>query len=169
MELAAAPTGIEYIFHSLNSSKYFSGITMILLNLGSRYLGSELSLTHEGILSSVLFRRILIFVVFFTATRDVVVSLIMTICFIIIISIFSHDQSKYCLIPKKYRIYEEDRQIEITQKDIENAKKILKLAEERKKNLKPKNKKLLESFNRKERYKRNMLKLNVNNYLPFLK
>ena len=48
----------------LNNSKYFAGIMMIVLNLGSRYLVMELSQNQEQILSNKIIRRFVLFSVF---------------------------------------------------------------------------------------------------------
>ena len=95
--------GTLLFMSNLNNSKYFAGITMILLNLGSKYISMDLSQTHETILGSKIFRRIIMFVVVFTATRDILISLIITVGFIILVSVLSHDESSFCLIPKSYQ------------------------------------------------------------------
>ena len=58
----------------LNNNKYFVGIIMILLNLGSKYISIELSNSQEKILGSPIIRRLILFTVFFTATRDIWIS-----------------------------------------------------------------------------------------------
>ena len=90
---------IEGAFHYMNSSKYFAGITMLLLNLGSRYISAELSDMHEKMLSHKIIRRLLVFTVVFVATKDVKVSLILTAIFVILVSGLFNEESKYCIIP----------------------------------------------------------------------
>jgi hypothetical protein len=151
--------GFWNLLESINSNKYFVGIIMILLNIGSRYISLELSKIHENVLGSLIVRRLIVFTVVFTATRDIWVSIILTASFIILVSGLFNEKSKYCMIPKKY-IYlsDEGGKTKITNEQIENAKKILEYAE--KKN--PKNKK--ETFQnikkkRSERYKINIQRL----------
>ena len=67
------------IFDILNNSKYFSGFIMILMNLGSKYVPLELSEEQEEFLSKKVIRRLLVFAIFFMATRDVLVSIILTV------------------------------------------------------------------------------------------
>ena len=57
---------------SINNSKYFYAITMILLNMGAKYIEMDLMESHRRFLSSKLLRRIIIFTVSFVATRDIV-------------------------------------------------------------------------------------------------
>jgi len=68
----------------LNNSKFFLGIMLILLNLGSRYLIDELNTTPEEYKRNSVLRRIAIFAVCFVGTKDIVVSLMLTAGFITI-------------------------------------------------------------------------------------
>ena len=70
----------------LNNSKFFLGIMLILLNLGSRYLIDEFNTTPEEYKRNIVLRRIAIFAVCFVATHDIVLSLLLTAGFIIISS-----------------------------------------------------------------------------------
>ena len=126
----------EYIQHggnvlngyitSLNQSKYFAGISMLLLNLGSKYIAMELSETHEQILSNKIIRRFIIFTVFFISTRDIWVSFTLTAIFIILVTGLFNENSRYCLISKPEK---KKNQYVITKEDYNNAKKIMKLYE----------------------------------------
>jgi len=88
--------------HLLNNSKYFAGLMMLLMNLGSRYISLELSQVHEEILSNVFVRRALVFTIIFIATRDIKVSLIFTALFVVLVSGVFNENSQYCLLPGKY-------------------------------------------------------------------
>jgi hypothetical protein len=92
------PISLENIFNSLNTSKYFSGIMMIMLNIGGKQISNEISSFQETILNHKVMRRLLVFVVVFIATKDVKISLIVTICFIIIVTGLFNEDSKYCVV-----------------------------------------------------------------------
>ena len=63
-------SSVNNSFNMLNGSKYFAGIMMLLLNIGSRYISAELTELHQKILNHRLIRRLLIFtVVFLTVGR----------------------------------------------------------------------------------------------------
>ena len=107
----------------LNNSKYFAGIMMLVLNLGSRFLVMELSQNQEQILSNQIIRRFVLFSVIFAATKDIWVSLILTAVFIVLVTGLFHEDSDYCLISKvKY-----SKQIPKT--DYEKAQEIIKMYE----------------------------------------
>ena len=111
---------IYKLFDELNNSKYFAGIMMILLNLISKYISLELSETQEEFLNNIIIRRIAIFTIVFVATKDIIISFIITACFIIIVSGLFNENSKYCLIRKKNR-----KSRLISKLDLEKAKKII--------------------------------------------
>ena len=92
--------GLEKIVSSLNSSKYFSGVMMLLLNIGGKQISKELSLFHENVLNHKVIRRFFVFVAVFVATKDIKISLIVTVVFIILVTGLLHEESNYCLIPK---------------------------------------------------------------------
>ena len=112
---------------SLNQSKFFAGLLMILMNLGSKYISLELSESQEEFLSNTIIRRIVIFVVAFIATRDIIISLILTGVFILLVSGLFNDTSDLCIIKK----YNQKTKL-VTKDDVIKAKKIIKKYEKQK-------------------------------------
>lgn len=118
------PSRLQTIVHNINQSKYFAGIIMILMNMGSRYISLELSERHESILGHPMVRRLMLFTVFFTATRDIWISLGLTACFVILVTGIFHDESRFCMIPERYR---KGKKV-VTKSDVEKAERVLALA-----------------------------------------
>jgi len=108
------------IIQNLNNSKFFAGILMILMNLGSKYISLELSETQDEFFSNIVIRRIMIFVIVFIATKDIITSIIITSCFVVLVSGLFNENSKFCLIKNNCKqtkvIYKEQ---------VEKAKKVL--------------------------------------------
>ena len=69
---------------ALNDNKFFLGIMMIVLNIGSRHLVDEFSTNPEEYSRNLVLRRIAIFAVCFVGTRDIITSIVLTAAFIII-------------------------------------------------------------------------------------
>ena len=67
------------MFELLNNSKFFTGVTMLAVNLGSKYLAHELSESQQELFNNKIIRRFILFTVVFMATRDIYVSLILTV------------------------------------------------------------------------------------------
>lgn len=68
----------------LNDNKFFLGVMLILLNIGSRYLVDEFSVKPEEYSRNLILRRLAVFAVCFVGTREVVTSLLLTAGFIVI-------------------------------------------------------------------------------------
>lgn len=72
------------MLNALNDNKFFLGIMLLVLNLGSRHLVDEFSANPEEYNRNLLLRRFAIFAVCFVGTRDLVVSILLTAAFIIL-------------------------------------------------------------------------------------
>jgi hypothetical protein len=92
-----------YFADQLNRNKAFAGLTMILMNIGSRYVVGDLTKMHEYILSSTIFKRIVVFCMFFIGTRDVMVAIMLTFIFTIFLNGLLNETSRYNLIPISWK------------------------------------------------------------------
>ena len=121
----------------LNDSKFFAGLIMIMLNIGSRYITVKFSKTQENYLRNVLSKQILIFSVAWMGTRDISRWLIITFIFVALADYAFNEESKFCMLPSSYKNYDhlldEDKDGEISQEELEKAKEILKNYEDKKK------------------------------------
>lgn len=83
----------------LNSNKYILGLMILLINLGARYIGNELNEFSHKVLNHKFARRFLIFLVIWMGSRDLVVSIVITTCFILLSNTLLNEQSTYCILP----------------------------------------------------------------------
>jgi len=90
------------ILDSLNSSKYFTGVMMIILNIGSRFVEIKLSDSMTSFIKLNVIREVLIFTMAWMGTRDIIVALILTAVFVVLSDFLLNTNSKFCVIPKKY-------------------------------------------------------------------
>jgi hypothetical protein len=88
----------------LNESKIFLGITMLVLNIGSKYIVAEIGDFHERLLDNDLVKRFILFSLFFVATHDVVLALLLTFVFSCIVYGFFHEKSKYSFVNRRRRV-----------------------------------------------------------------
>lgn len=72
----------------VNENKYFIGFAVILLNIGARFIIDELDDDLRSMVNNKIVRRFFIFCSFFIATRDIVISITLTVVFVIIINEF---------------------------------------------------------------------------------
>ena len=85
----------------LNNSKIFSGLAMIMMNLGGRHILRDVPDFFDDLFENSIARRVVVFCIAFIATRDVKISLLITLGFIIIFSYLLKEDSSVCIIPKK--------------------------------------------------------------------
>lgn len=88
---------LEQMFMAFNTNPYFIGLMMLLLNLGGRFIGMEVSKEQEKVFQHPWVRRALIFTVLFVATRNVFVAFIMTILVLLVVSFLFNENSDLCL------------------------------------------------------------------------
>lgn len=112
---------IDGALEYLNQNKYFTGIMMVLLNIGARNVSLDLSKAQNAFLSSVWMRRVLVFTIIFIATRDIKVSALLTLFFIVFITGLLNGKSKYCILPKSYKELDLNGDGEISPEEIKVA------------------------------------------------
>ena len=88
----------------LNSSKFFAGIIMILLNVGSKFITIQFSKSTEEYLKYTLSKQILVFAMSWMGTRDIYTALGLTAIFTVLSDHLFNEESSFCIVPHNYRI-----------------------------------------------------------------
>jgi hypothetical protein len=120
----------------LNSSKFFAGIVMILLNVGSKFITIQFSRSAEEYLKYSVSKQILIFAMAWMGTRDIVTALTLTAIFVILSEYLFNEESNFCVVPQHYRVLNTLVDVNddgnITKEEIDNAISILDKANKQK-------------------------------------
>lgn len=98
---------LGYINHHvmyLNNSKFFAGIVMILLNVGSKFISIQFSKSTEEYMKFSLSKQILVFAMAWMGTRDIYAALGLTAVFTILSEHLFNEESTMCIVPHKYRV-----------------------------------------------------------------
>jgi hypothetical protein len=88
----------------LNNSKFFAGVIMILLNVGSKFISIQFSRSAEEYLKMNITKQILVFAMAWMGTRDIYIALVLTAVFTILSDHLFNEESPYCIVPEKFRI-----------------------------------------------------------------
>jgi hypothetical protein len=99
--------GLHYLNHNvmfLNNSKFFAGVVMILLNVGSKFITIQFSKSTEEYLKFSLSKQLLVFSMSWMGTRDIYTALGLTAIFTILSDHLFNEDSRLCLVPHKYRV-----------------------------------------------------------------
>jgi len=94
---------IDKYVSMMNENKFFVGLMVVVVAVGGRFIIEELNDAQKEIIHNTWVRRLFVFGVCFMATRDICISLIITMIFIIIVSEFANNQER------KYISVEEDK------------------------------------------------------------
>ena len=117
---------------SLNNSKFFAGIIMIVLNIGSRFISVKFSKSTEEYIKYGITKQVLVFAMSWMASRDIYTSLALTAIFTVLSELLFNEESKLCIVPQKYRllnrILDENNNGEIDEVELNNAINILEKA-----------------------------------------
>ena len=93
---------INNFFNNISTNKLFIGLMMIFMNIGSRYIEIKLTKGQEMIFKNIA-REVLIFTIAFMGSRDIFIALIITAIFIILSNFVFNENSRYCIMPEKYK------------------------------------------------------------------
>ena len=131
------PSSIQNSLNSLNNSKFVLGITMLLINIGSRYIELGFTKTQEQALRNGLGRALLIFAIVFMATHDIVISTLMTASFIVLSDYLFNENSRFCVLPARLQkiaeLVDKNNDNEISADEERQALETLRKADQQKK------------------------------------
>jgi hypothetical protein len=124
----------------LNNSKFFAGVVMIMLNVGSKFIAIQFSRSTEEYLKLNITKQLLVFAMAWMGTRDIYTALVLTAVFTILSDHLFNEESPYCCVPEKYRILhklvDENNDGVVTDEEISNAIQILEKAKRDKEKMK---------------------------------
>lgn len=88
----------------LNNSKFFAGVVMILLNVGSKFIQIQFSKSTEEYLKYSVSKQLLVFSMAWMGTRDIYTALGLTAVFTILSDYLFNEECSFCLVPHQYRV-----------------------------------------------------------------
>ena len=120
----------------LNSSKFFAGIIMILLNVGSKFISIQFSQSAEEYLKYSVSKQLLVFAMAWMGTRDIYTALALTAIFVVLSDHLFNEESSLCVVPHTYRVL--DKLIDtnndgiVSKQELDKAYEILEKAKKEK-------------------------------------
>jgi hypothetical protein len=98
---------VSYMNHRvmyLNNSKFFAGVIMILLNVGSKFITIQFSKSTEEYMKYTVSKQLLVFAMAWMGTRDIYAALGLTAVFTILSEHLFNEDSNFCIVPHEYRV-----------------------------------------------------------------
>jgi len=140
---------LNYYVLQLNSSKFFAGVIMILLNVGAKFITIQFSKSTEEYMKNTISKQILVFAMSWMGTRDIYAALGLTAVFTILSDFLFNEESALCIVPQKYRILhtlvDTDGDGQVSETELAEAMAILEKAKREKQRLNQK--KAFSNFN----------------------
>lgn len=88
---------------SLNSNKFFAGLIMLILNLGSKFITVKFSASQEAYLRNSVGRQLLIFAIAWIGTKDIYYSLAITAIFVVLADYLFNEDSDWCVLSDNFK------------------------------------------------------------------
>jgi hypothetical protein len=123
---------------SVNDSKLFAGLMIIILNISSKFVTIKLSKSMESYLKFTFSRDILVFAIAWMGTRDIYIAFFMMVIFIIFMDYLLNEDSPFCCLSENFTTYHVnllDNPEIVTDEEIKKAQEVLEKAKTQKKNL----------------------------------
>ena len=96
---------ILFTVSTLNDNRIMWGLTSLLFNMGSRFVMSDMGRIQEYIMSRPLVKLVVVFSMFFVATRDILLSVWFTLLYVVIFMGMLHERGKISVIPYDVRMH----------------------------------------------------------------
>lgn len=86
----------------------FVGITMVLMQLGSRHVMSDISDGQQKLLGTELVKKAVVFCMFFVPTRDVMIAMMLTFAFFFVTGEVLNEKKNYSLVGSVQSVQSEE-------------------------------------------------------------
>lgn len=94
---------VENLALVLNNNKIMWGVTMLLLNIGGKYIVADLGKFQEKMLANEYFKKVILFSLFFVATRDILIAFLLTVLYTLVVNGILNEKQKFSIVPNKYK------------------------------------------------------------------
>lgn len=95
-------TYLNNYVNTLNQSKVFAGMMIVIINIASKFVNFKVSKTVESYLKYTFSRHIIVFAATWLGTRDIYISMFMTLLFIFVVDILFNEKSRFCCLPESF-------------------------------------------------------------------
>ena len=90
---------MDVILTNLAGNKLFTGLILLMSNIGGKYLSLDMPKNVETLfLNSMILRLLALFSVLFLSTRDIKISILLLLLYVVITKFVINEKSSFCLI-----------------------------------------------------------------------
>jgi hypothetical protein len=125
---------LKQFYDYLSNDKIIIGLCIIFLNIASKYIDFNLTKNQETIIKN-LGKEVLVFFIAFIGTRDILVSIILTVIYWIISTWLLNENSNLCILPENlktlHKAIDTNHDNYISQEEINHAINLLSKAKKK--------------------------------------
>jgi hypothetical protein len=125
---------VQYLFDNVktvNESKIFAALVILTLNLSSKFISLPMSKTVESFVKNSFSQYILVFAMAWVGTRDLLISLFVTMIFGVFMEFIFNEKSVFCCLSEGF-VSEQMSKLKtdqaVSKEELETASKILQKA-----------------------------------------
>ena len=87
------------IISYLNTSLLFNGCVMFMMNIGAKYISSEIPITIDYLFKKyVILKWLVVFSIAFVATKNIKISILLSVIFFILFKCLLNPNNKSCIV-----------------------------------------------------------------------
>ena len=110
---------------SLDNNKLLAGVSLVMLNIGSKYLILDISDSTKELLQLSIIRRLTLFCIFYLGTRNFKMSVLLTAGFVIISAGLFNENSKFCILSNKTDKKKKEKKKPVTMEEYKSALEVV--------------------------------------------
>lgn len=88
----------------INGNKFIVGLAMITMNFGSRYLIMDVTAKQDKLFKSPVFKKVVLFCIFFVGTRDVLMAAMLWMAANFILEVLLNEHKRFNLIGRFFNV-----------------------------------------------------------------
>jgi len=119
---------IQNYIDTISNDKILIGVSILFLNIASKHIDIKLTKNQEALIKKIS-KEVLVFFMLFIGTRDILISLLLTIIYWIIVSLLLNEDSSFCVLPDNlknlYKLIDINSDNIISQEELNHAIDIL--------------------------------------------
>jgi len=96
---------VSLSMRSMNESKIFAGLMIVSMNVATKLVPIKISKTMEMYLRHTFSRNLLVFIICWVGTRDILISLMITSFFILFFDYLLNEEHPMCILPESFIDY----------------------------------------------------------------
>lgn len=116
-----------------DNSKIFAGFMLLIMNISTKYVKFQLSPSVESFFKNSFGMELLVFIMLWIGTKNLLISLALTAVFIIVFNFLLNEKSQFSILPESFTQYYNglnngSPNVTISEEEIKNAKRVLQQA-----------------------------------------